>query len=65
MTLSPQFVLRASVGGCEPKWPLGAPLAAVYFAYSATIEERNLTKQFPDTYPVYRRSTKMLVPFIF
>ena len=34
-------------------------------SYSATVEERYLTEQFPDTYPVYRRSTKMLVPFIF
>ena len=40
-------------------------LAGVYFAYSATVEERYLTEQFPDTYPPYRRSTKMLVPFIF
>jgi protein-S-isoprenylcysteine O-methyltransferase Ste14 len=27
-------------------------------------EERNLTAQFPDTYLAYRRSSKMLVPFI-
>jgi protein-S-isoprenylcysteine O-methyltransferase Ste14 len=40
-------------------------LVGVYFTYSAIIEERYLTEQFADTYPVYRRSTKMLVPFIF
>ena len=40
-------------------------LVGVYFTYSAIIEERYLTEQFPDTYPVYRRSTKMLVSFIF
>jgi protein-S-isoprenylcysteine O-methyltransferase Ste14 len=40
-------------------------LVGVYFTYSATIEERYLNEQFPDTYPVYRRSTKMFVPFIF
>ena len=39
-------------------------LAGIYFVYSATVEERYLTNQFPDTYPGYRRSTKMLVPFI-
>jgi protein-S-isoprenylcysteine O-methyltransferase Ste14 len=39
-------------------------LAGIYFVYSATVEERYLTEQFPDTYPAYRRSTKMLVPFI-
>jgi protein-S-isoprenylcysteine O-methyltransferase Ste14 len=37
----------------------------MYFLYSATVEERYMTEQFPDTYAVYRRSTKMLVPFIF
>jgi protein-S-isoprenylcysteine O-methyltransferase Ste14 len=37
----------------------------VYFVYSATVEERYLTEQFPGSYPGYRRSTKMLVPFIF
>ncbi len=40
-------------------------LAGVYFIYSATVEERNMAKQFPETYPAYRRSTKMLVPFVF
>ena len=33
--------------------------------YSATAEERYLTEQFPNSYPLYKRSTKMLVPFIF
>ena len=47
---------------------LGLPavvLAGVYFLYSAAIEERYMTEQFPDNYPAYKRSTKMLVPFIF
>ncbi len=46
-------------------WLIAVVLAGVYFIYSATVEERYLTEQFPDTYPTYRRSTKMLVPFIF
>ena len=46
-------------------WVIAVTLAGVYFVYSAVVEERYLTEQFPDTYPVYRRSTKMLVPFIF
>jgi protein-S-isoprenylcysteine O-methyltransferase Ste14 len=46
-------------------WIIAVGLAGLYFAYSATVEERYLTEQFPDTYPRYRRSTKMLVPFIF
>jgi len=45
-------------------WLIAVALAGVYFVYSATIEERTLTDQFPDTYPAYSRSTKMLVPFI-
>jgi protein-S-isoprenylcysteine O-methyltransferase Ste14 len=34
------------------------------FYYSATVEERNLTAEFPTAYPAYRASTKMLIPFI-
>ncbi|MBV9411492.1 MAG: isoprenylcysteine carboxylmethyltransferase family protein, partial [Acidimicrobiia bacterium] len=40
-------------------------LAAAYFIYSATVEEKWLTERFPDTDPAYRRATKMLVPHIF
>jgi protein-S-isoprenylcysteine O-methyltransferase Ste14 len=36
-----------------------------FFVYSATREEAYLTERFPDSYPAYRRSTKMLIPFIF
>ena len=46
-------------------WLTAVALAGIYFLYSATVEERYLTEQFPDDYPVYKRSTKMLVPFIF
>jgi protein-S-isoprenylcysteine O-methyltransferase Ste14 len=46
-------------------WLIVVGLAGVYFLYSATVEERYLTEQFPETYPDYKRSTKMLVPFIF
>jgi protein-S-isoprenylcysteine O-methyltransferase Ste14 len=46
-------------------WLVPMALAGAYFIYSATVEERYLTEQFPDTYPAYRRSTKMLLPFVF
>ena len=46
-------------------WLTAVVLAGVYFAYSASVEERDMAEQFPDNYPVYKRSTKMLVPFIF
>jgi protein-S-isoprenylcysteine O-methyltransferase Ste14 len=45
-------------------WLIGVALAGIYFIYSAVVEEHNLTQQFPDAYPAYKHSTKMLVPFI-
>jgi protein-S-isoprenylcysteine O-methyltransferase Ste14 len=45
-------------------WLIAAALAGVYFVYSATVEERYMNERFPDTYPEYKRSTKMLVPFV-
>jgi protein-S-isoprenylcysteine O-methyltransferase Ste14 len=61
-------ILIAGVGSAVALTWLGlivVALAGVYFLYSATVEERYLTGKFPDTYPVYKRSTKMLVPFVF
>jgi protein-S-isoprenylcysteine O-methyltransferase Ste14 len=61
-------ILLAGVGTAVAlswMWLIAMVLAGVYFVYSATVEERYLTEQFPDTYSTYRRSTKMLVPFIF
>src|SRR6516162_5155373 len=46
-------------------WLIPVALAGVYFVYSAKVEEHYLTERFPDAYPVYKRSTKMLVPLIF
>jgi protein-S-isoprenylcysteine O-methyltransferase Ste14 len=60
-------VLLAGVGTAVAlgwAWLLAVALAGVYFIYSATVEERNMAGQFPETYPVYRRSTKMFVPFV-
>lgn len=46
-------------------WSLIAvALGGIYFVYSATVEERYLTERLPERYPAYRRSTKMLIPFI-
>jgi protein-S-isoprenylcysteine O-methyltransferase Ste14 len=46
-------------------WLTDVALAGIYFLYSATLEERYMTEQFPDNYPAYKHATKMLVPFIF
>jgi protein-S-isoprenylcysteine O-methyltransferase Ste14 len=46
-------------------WLFAVAIAGAYFIYSATVEERFMASQFPETYPAYKRSTKMLIPFIF
>lgn len=61
-------ILVAGIGtavGLSWLWLTAVVLAGVYFIYSATVEERYMTEQFPDTYPAYKHSTKMLVPFVF
>jgi len=60
-------ILAAGVGTAVALswlWLSAVGVAAAYFLYSATVEERYMTEQFPDSYPVYKRSTKMLIPFI-
>ena len=46
-------------------WLVAVILVGAYFIYSAIMEERFMARTFPDSYPGYKRSTKMLVPFIF
>ena len=61
-------ILVAGVGTAVAlswQWLIVVALAGLYFVYSATVEERYLTEQFPESYPAYKQSTKMLVPFIF
>jgi protein-S-isoprenylcysteine O-methyltransferase Ste14 len=61
-------ILVAGVGTAVAlSWPwlTAVLLAGIYFVYSAIVEERYMTDQFPHTYPDYKRSTKMLVPFVF
>ena len=61
-------ILLASVGTAVALSWLWLPvvaLAGIYFVYSATVEERYLAEQFPEEYPAYRHSTKMLVPYVF
>jgi protein-S-isoprenylcysteine O-methyltransferase Ste14 len=61
-------ILTAAVGTAVAlswTWLIAVGLAGVYFVYSATVEERYLIEQFPDAYPAYKRTTKMLLPFIF
>ena len=46
-------------------WLLLFVLYFAYFVISARTEEKMMLAQFPDTYPAYRRRTKMLIPFVF
>jgi len=46
-------------------WLIAVALLGGYFVYSALVEERYMTALFPDAYPAYKRSTKMLIPFVF
>ncbi len=46
-------------------WLIAVALLGAYFIYSAVMEERYLAGLFPGTYLDYKRSTKMLIPFVF
>jgi protein-S-isoprenylcysteine O-methyltransferase Ste14 len=46
-------------------WLIAVVFAGTYFLYSAAVEEHYLVERFPDSYPAYRRSTKMFLPFLF
>jgi protein-S-isoprenylcysteine O-methyltransferase Ste14 len=61
-------ILTAGVGTAVALswwWLVAVGLAGMYFLYSATVEERFMTEQFPEAYRVYKHATKMLVPFVF
>lgn len=45
-------------------WLLPVVVCFVYFLISARTEEAMMLEHFPDAYPVYRRRTKMLIPFV-
>jgi len=46
-------------------WLLIFAVSAVYFIYSAGVEEQLMLRQFPKVYQLYKSKTKMLIPFIF
>jgi protein-S-isoprenylcysteine O-methyltransferase Ste14 len=45
-------------------WLIAVLVVGAYFLYSAFVEERSMARLFPDSYPEYKRSTKMLIPYI-
>lgn len=46
-------------------WLIAVGALGGYFVYSAIMEERYMTTLFPEAYPALKRSTKMLIPFVF
>jgi protein-S-isoprenylcysteine O-methyltransferase Ste14 len=52
----------ALVGGLP--WLVFFVAYMIYFLYSATREEKMLAEEFPDTYPAYKKRTKMVIPFV-
>jgi protein-S-isoprenylcysteine O-methyltransferase Ste14 len=45
-------------------WLIAAAVTGAYFVYSATVEEKIMTRAFPTAYPSYRARSKMLIPFV-
>ena len=45
-------------------WLVAVAVLGAYFLYSAVMEERFMAGRFPNSYPEYKRSSKMLIPFI-
>lgn len=45
-------------------WLFAFALQGAYFIIGARVEERIMTRSFPETYPAYRAATKMLIPFL-
>jgi protein-S-isoprenylcysteine O-methyltransferase Ste14 len=45
-------------------WLIALALVGAYFIYSATVEEKLMTTNFPTQYPSYKVHTKMLIPFV-
>jgi protein-S-isoprenylcysteine O-methyltransferase Ste14 len=59
------LAMLGSVLGSGLWWIAILVVSGVYFIYSATREEKIMTKEFPNDYPAYQKRTKMLIPFLF
>ena len=60
-------IILAMIGttiAVSPFWLVAVAALGAYFLYSAVMEERYMAGLFPDSYPAYKRSSKMLIPFI-
>jgi protein-S-isoprenylcysteine O-methyltransferase Ste14 len=59
------LAMAATALAVELYWLVPFVVFSAYFVYSAAMEERYMATRFPDSYPEYKRKTKMLVPFVF
>ena len=48
----------------SPYWLNAVAILGAYFLFSAVIEERTMARLFPAAYPPYKRTKKMLIPYI-
>ncbi len=46
-------------------WIIPLILFGIYFLYAANREEKLKLQEFPDQYSLYKKKSKMLIPFIF
>jgi protein-S-isoprenylcysteine O-methyltransferase Ste14 len=61
-------IILAMIGtaiAVSPYWLAAVVFSGAYFTYSAFAEERFMAREFPNSYPEYKQSTKRLIPFIF
>ena len=47
-----------------PQFTLPGGFIIVYTIFSAVREERDMEQRFPETYPEYRKRSKMILPFL-
>jgi len=59
------LAIIGSVLASSVLWLLWLAFCSYYFYTSAQKEEKLMQKEFPDTYPAYKKRTKMLVPFLY
>jgi protein-S-isoprenylcysteine O-methyltransferase Ste14 len=45
-------------------WLIFFVVFGAYFVYAAKNEEKIMLQEFPDTYPAYKRRTRLLIPFV-
>lgn len=61
-------LILAGIGSAvaiSPEWFVVVVVVGGFFVYSAFKEQEYMSAQFPHTYPAYRNSTKMLIPYVF